>query len=481
MEIDVEQPTGTASRSFEGNGNASERAVGALYEAHAVGLIRLAVVMLGSRPAAEDVVQEAFIGLYRRWDQLTQTDKALQYVRSSVLNGCRSQLRAQARERRRPVAALPGSAASADHEILLGEEHRQVAAEAVARTVPDGGAPPLHLPARQGHAAGHAAGRLRGRLLPSSGLGRLLPPLAAATAVVAVAAISASALSGGSARTGSEGHGHRRGASATAERNAAQRAWLAKLDKGAIDQFLTATGPQYTTGALFYGEIQALERDSAATCMARYGFNVARITAARAARGDYDLTQFPDLGQIARAGTLPSGVTAAVLPEGSRSFMARLNQCLKAARAPFGPLINAGNKLAAPFLKIEVFGPMPAAVRATLPRLRSCAARYGWPSQPYGAPDSTINSFADFVDWVAGHIDGAVSRGASSAQAQALDRRWAHAFVTCAKPTITVQYRIWTAEQRTFLRTHQAQVRAFMALVNKIMMTAERRVGNLAP
>jgi hypothetical protein len=37
-------------------------AVTALYEAHALGLIRLAVVMLGDRPAAEDVVQEAFYG-----------------------------------------------------------------------------------------------------------------------------------------------------------------------------------------------------------------------------------------------------------------------------------------------------------------------------------------------------------------------------------------------------------------------------------
>ncbi len=77
-------------------------------------------------PAAEDVVQEAFIGLYRRWDKLTQTDKALQYVRSSVLNGCRSELRALARSRRRPVPALPGSAASAEQDVLLSEEHREV-------------------------------------------------------------------------------------------------------------------------------------------------------------------------------------------------------------------------------------------------------------------------------------------------------------------------------------------------------------------
>ena len=62
-------------------------AVTALYEAHALGLIRLAVVMLGDRPAAEDVVQEAFCGLYRRWHALSDTANALAYVRSSVING----------------------------------------------------------------------------------------------------------------------------------------------------------------------------------------------------------------------------------------------------------------------------------------------------------------------------------------------------------------------------------------------------------
>jgi DNA-directed RNA polymerase specialized sigma24 family protein len=37
-------------------GLAPDQAVTALYQAHALGLIRLAVVMLGDRPAAEDVV-----------------------------------------------------------------------------------------------------------------------------------------------------------------------------------------------------------------------------------------------------------------------------------------------------------------------------------------------------------------------------------------------------------------------------------------
>lgn len=60
-------------------------AVTALYRAHALSMTRLAHVMLGDRTAAEDVVQEAFSGLYRRWAHVSDRDKALSYVRSSVM------------------------------------------------------------------------------------------------------------------------------------------------------------------------------------------------------------------------------------------------------------------------------------------------------------------------------------------------------------------------------------------------------------
>src|SRR5215471_17136491 len=79
----------------------AEAAVTALYQAHALGLIRLAHVMLGDRASAEDVVQEAFCGLYRRWFALADAGSAIAYVRSSVLNGCRSVLRRQSRARDR--------------------------------------------------------------------------------------------------------------------------------------------------------------------------------------------------------------------------------------------------------------------------------------------------------------------------------------------------------------------------------------------
>jgi RNA polymerase sigma-70 factor (sigma-E family) len=101
-------------------------AVTALYEAHALGLIRLAVVMLGDRPAAEDVVQEAFYGLYRRWHALSDTTNALAYVRSSVINGCRTALRRRVRLLTFAGAEQPGESDSAESAALLGEEHRQV-------------------------------------------------------------------------------------------------------------------------------------------------------------------------------------------------------------------------------------------------------------------------------------------------------------------------------------------------------------------
>jgi RNA polymerase sigma-70 factor (sigma-E family) len=103
-------------------------AVTALYQASALGLIRMAYVVLGDLPSAEDVVQEAFYGLYRRWDRLTDTAGATYYVRTSVLNGCRSALRRRASRRRllqhEPVADPP--AVSAESVVLGGEEREDV-------------------------------------------------------------------------------------------------------------------------------------------------------------------------------------------------------------------------------------------------------------------------------------------------------------------------------------------------------------------
>ena len=107
--------------------------VTALYQAHAVGLVRLAIVMLGDRGAAEDVVQDAFLGLYRHWTGLVDPGNALTYVRSAVLNRCRNALRDRDRPGRLAATAAVGE--SAETAVLIGEEHQRVLA--AIRALPD--------------------------------------------------------------------------------------------------------------------------------------------------------------------------------------------------------------------------------------------------------------------------------------------------------------------------------------------------------
>jgi len=106
-----------------------------VFRAHHAELVRLAVLLLGDRPSAEDVVQDVFTRLCGR-DLLPTGDGALAYVRAAVLNRCRSALRRRALARRiGGVRELPGPGAaqqSAEHEVILAEDRRQVLA-ALAR------------------------------------------------------------------------------------------------------------------------------------------------------------------------------------------------------------------------------------------------------------------------------------------------------------------------------------------------------------
>jgi RNA polymerase sigma-70 factor (sigma-E family) len=110
--------------------------VTALYAAHAVGLIRLGFVMLGDRGMAEDVVQDAFLGLYRHWTGLIDPGNALTYVRSAVLNRCRNAMRQRGRSGRREAGPRESMASeSAEAAVLVGEEHQRVLA--AIRALPD--------------------------------------------------------------------------------------------------------------------------------------------------------------------------------------------------------------------------------------------------------------------------------------------------------------------------------------------------------
>lgn len=70
-----------------------------LFRRHYPALLRLGVVMLGSREAAEDAVQDAFVALHRHWPSLRDPEAAEAYLRAAVLNGFRSWVRRQVTQR----------------------------------------------------------------------------------------------------------------------------------------------------------------------------------------------------------------------------------------------------------------------------------------------------------------------------------------------------------------------------------------------
>jgi RNA polymerase sigma-70 factor (sigma-E family) len=81
----------------------------------------MAFIMLGDRQSAEDVVQEAFCGLFRAWDRLPDEANVLGYLRVSVVNGSRTVIR---RRKRTPQSLAVPPAPSAEASMLVGEERR---------------------------------------------------------------------------------------------------------------------------------------------------------------------------------------------------------------------------------------------------------------------------------------------------------------------------------------------------------------------
>jgi RNA polymerase sigma-70 factor (sigma-E family) len=97
----------------------ADQAVTELFRAHYRTLVRLAVLLTGDQSRAEELAQDAYVQLHANWRRLRDHDKALAYLRQSVVNRSRSALRhRQVVNRYLAAQPPPGVVSSAEHDAL---------------------------------------------------------------------------------------------------------------------------------------------------------------------------------------------------------------------------------------------------------------------------------------------------------------------------------------------------------------------------
>jgi RNA polymerase sigma-70 factor (sigma-E family) len=105
----------------------ADRAVAELYSTHYRSVVRLAALLICDVATAEEAVQDSFVGMHSAWRRLSDTDKALCYLRQSVVNRSRAVLRHRVvadRNAPEPPADMP----DAEHSAIVELEHSAVVA-----------------------------------------------------------------------------------------------------------------------------------------------------------------------------------------------------------------------------------------------------------------------------------------------------------------------------------------------------------------
>lgn len=103
----------------------ADQAVTALYGAHYRSLVRLAALLVRDVATAEEVVQDAFVAMHGAWRRLRDPEKALSYLRQSVVNRSRSVLRHRAVVEKYAPKGLP-DAPSAENGAITELERSAV-------------------------------------------------------------------------------------------------------------------------------------------------------------------------------------------------------------------------------------------------------------------------------------------------------------------------------------------------------------------
>jgi RNA polymerase sigma factor (sigma-70 family) len=98
----------------------------AFFDAHHLRLLRALYLLTGSRAAAEDVLQDAFLKVWQRWERVQKMDDPVGYLYTTGLNTARS------RRRRRLLEAKHVASSSVGRDEIRDADRRAVLVRAMA-------------------------------------------------------------------------------------------------------------------------------------------------------------------------------------------------------------------------------------------------------------------------------------------------------------------------------------------------------------
>lgn len=113
------EPTGTLSGAVVGETSHEARRFEAFFEAEQRRLYGTLCLATGNRAEAEELMQEAFLRLWERWDSVRGLEDPVGYLYRTAFNLFRNRLRRAVRATRRIVGPNP------DHDAFSAIDERQ--------------------------------------------------------------------------------------------------------------------------------------------------------------------------------------------------------------------------------------------------------------------------------------------------------------------------------------------------------------------
>ena len=118
-ELLAEPVTDEAAASFEG-----------FFASEQTRLLRAVYLLTGNVQEAEEIVQDAFMAVWERWDRVRAMDEPVGYLYRAALNRHRSKVRRALRAARRAIGAAEGA------DLFAAADERDALARAIATLTP---------------------------------------------------------------------------------------------------------------------------------------------------------------------------------------------------------------------------------------------------------------------------------------------------------------------------------------------------------